>query len=197
MDESELKAYVEEHEEGARRRVGEEMRHSVRQAAAWRCFAELVRRHQLDLKKLLPEWINQHPALASRFAKARQLGPTQGFGLPLGGAPGAAQPASGAGWLLCGDAAALIDPLQGHGIDTAVRSGILAAAQVRRSCAAGEYEAAFLAQYAREVQAQLGPQLAHSHRLMRLLGTRPWLVNLGVQLAQVPAIRKLVQRLVG
>lgn len=45
MDESELKADVEERTEEARRRVGEEMRHSVRQAAAWRCFAELVRRH--------------------------------------------------------------------------------------------------------------------------------------------------------
>lgn len=160
-------------------------------------LTELVSRHQLDLKKLLQDWLTTHPALAARFAGARQLGPTRGFGLPLGGAPGPARPLSGAGWLLCGDAAALIDPLQGHGIDTAVRSGILAAGQARRACAAGEFGAEFLAEYAREVRRQLGPQLRHSHRLMRLLGTRPWLVNLGVRLARLPGMRALVQRLVG
>ena len=160
-------------------------------------LTELVSQHQLDLKKLLHEWTTQHPALASRFAQARQLEPTRGFGLPLGGAPGPTAPVSGAGFLLCGDAAALIDPLQGHGIDTAVRSGILAAGQARQAVAAGEYGAGFLAEYTRQVQAQLGPQLAHSHRLMRLLGTRPWLVNAGVQLARLPGMRGLVQQLVG
>lgn len=160
-------------------------------------LTELVTRHHLDLKKLLQEWLTTHPALAPRFAQARQLGPTRGFGLPLGGAPGLAAPISGAGWLLCGDAAALIDPLQGHGIDTAVRSGILAAEQARQACATSEYGAAVLAGYDQAVQRQLGPQLAHSHRLMRLLGTRPWLVNAGVRLAQLPGMRGLVQRLVG
>jgi len=160
-------------------------------------LTELVTQHHLDLKKLLQEWLTTHPVLAPRFAQARQLGATRGFGLPLGGAPGATQPISGAGWLLCGDAAALIDPLQGHGIDTAVRSGVLAAEQVRRACATGEFGAEFMANYSREVQRQLGPQLRHSHRLMRLLGTRPWLVNAGVRLAKLPGMRALVQRLVG
>ena len=160
-------------------------------------LTELVTANKLDLKQLLQEWVTQHPALAPRFAPARQLGPTRGFGLPLGGAPGPAQAVSGAGWLLCGDAAALIDPLQGHGIDTAVRSGILAAGQARRAVAASEFGAEFLADYAQEVQQQLGPQLAHSHRLLRLLGTRPWLVNAGVRLARLPGMRGLVQRLVG
>ncbi|NML64126.1 geranylgeranyl reductase family protein [Hymenobacter sp. RP-2-7] len=160
-------------------------------------LSELVSRHHLDLKKLLHEWVTAHPTLGPRFAQARQLGPTRGFGLPLGGAPGPAAPISGAGFLLCGDAAALIDPLQGHGIDTAVRSGILAAQQVRQACAMGEFGAAALAGYDRAVRQQLGPQLAHSHRLLRLLGTRPWLVNAGVRLAQLPGMRGLVQRLVG
>ena len=57
-------------------------------------LTELVTRHGLDLKQLLQQWVTQHPALAPRFAQARQLEATRGFGLPLGGAPGPA-PASG------------------------------------------------------------------------------------------------------
>jgi len=160
-------------------------------------LTELVTTHQVDLKKLLATWVHTHPALAPRFAGARQLGPTRGFGLPLGGAPGPAQPVAGAGWLLCGDAAALIDPLQGHGIDTAVESGILAAAQARRCCAADEVGAAFMQPYAEQVAHHIGQKLRQQHRLMRLLGTRPWLVNAAARLAAVPVVRAWLQRAMG
>jgi geranylgeranyl reductase family protein len=158
-------------------------------------LSELVAKHKIDLKKLLLDSLATHPGLASRFAQARQLGPIQGFGLPMGG--GRQRPASGAHFLLCGDAASLIDPLQGHGIDLAIRSGIMAAGQVRTCFEKQDFSADFMACYDAELQRQLGPQLAHSYRLQRLLGTRPWLMNLGTRLAQVPGLRRWAQRLVG
>jgi geranylgeranyl reductase family protein len=158
-------------------------------------LSELVSKHKIDLKKLLLESLATHPGLASRFAQARQLGPIQGFGLPMGG--GRQRPASGARFLLCGDAASLIDPLQGHGIDLAIRSGILAAGQVRACFEQQNFSAEFMGRYDAELQRQLGPQLAHSFRLQRLLGTRPWLMNLGTRLAQLPGLRRWAQRLVG
>ena len=160
-------------------------------------LTELVAAHKIDLKALLSEWLATHPALAGRFAQARQLGPTLGFGLPLGGAAGPAPAVGGRGFLLCGDAAALIDPLQGHGIDTAVESGILAAAQARRCCAAGEFGAAFMQPYAEQVQAQIGAKLRRHHRLMQLFSTRPWLVNAAVRLAAAPRLRRWLQGLLG
>lgn len=45
MDEAELKARMNECESRARQKIGLQLREPVRQAAAWRCFAELVRRH--------------------------------------------------------------------------------------------------------------------------------------------------------
>ena len=159
-------------------------------------LTEVVAAHHIDLKKLLADWLARHPALAGRFAGARQLGPTRGWGLPLGGAPGAAPPVAGAGWLLCGDAAGLIDPLQGHGIDTAVRSGILAAAQVRRCFAQPDFSADFMQAYAREIDREIGQTLRRSYRLMRLASTRPWLVEAAVGLAQVPLLRRGLQQLI-
>ncbi|MFD1469217.1 geranylgeranyl reductase family protein [Hymenobacter caeli] len=155
-----------------------------------------IAKQGVDLKKTLLELLATHPQLAGRFAQARALGPLAGFGLPLGtGRP--AHALAGAHWLLCGDAASLIDPLQGHGIDTAVKSGILAAAQAVACFAQQDFSTGFMQQYARAVQARLGPQLARSYRIMRFLGNKPWLVNAGVRLAQVPLARRWLQRLVG
>lgn len=158
-------------------------------------LSELVSQHKIDLKKLLLEQLATHPGLASRFREARQLGAIQGFGLPMGG--GRQRPASGMRFMLCGDAASLIDPLQGHGIDLAIRSGILAAGQVRACCERQNFSAGFMQGYDEQLRRQLGPQLAHSYRLQRLLGTRPWLMNLGARLARLPGLRGWAQRLVG
>ncbi len=158
-------------------------------------LSELVAKHKIDLRQLLLDNLATHPALAGRFAGARQMGPVAGFGLPIGG--GRQRPASGARFMLCGDAASLIDPLQGHGIDMAIRSGILAAAQVVQCLEQENFTAEFMQQYDAAVQRQLGPQLARSYRLMRLMGTRPWLMNLGVNLARLPGLGRWAQRLVG
>jgi len=158
-------------------------------------LSELVAQHKIDLRQLLLHNLATHPALAGRFAQARQLGPVRGFGLPIGG--GRQRAASGARFLLCGDAASLIDPLQGHGIDLAIRSGILAAHQLKQCMEQQDFSAGFMRQYDAALQQQLGPQLARSYRLMRLLGTRPWLLNLGTRLASLPGLGRWAQRLVG
>jgi geranylgeranyl reductase family protein len=158
-------------------------------------LSELVAKHKVDLKQLLLDTVQTHPELAGRFKEARQLGPVLGFGLPMGG--GRQRPCSGARFILCGDAASLIDPLQGHGIDMAVRSGIMAAAQARQCVAQNDFSAKFMYAYDAEVQRQLGPVLARNYRLMRLLGTRPWLLNLGARLAQLPGLGRRLQRLLG
>ncbi|AMR26309.1 hypothetical protein A0257_03820 [Hymenobacter psoromatis] len=158
-------------------------------------LSELVSKHKIDLRQLLLDNLATHPALAGRFAGARQLGPVRGFGLPIGG--GRQRPASGARFLLCGDAASLIDPLQGHGIDLAIRSGILAAEQAKQCVASQDFSAEQMQRYDAALHQQLGPQLARSYRLMRLLGTRPWLLNLGTRLARLPGLGRWARRLVG
>jgi len=158
-------------------------------------LAEVVAKHRVDLKQTLQRLLATHPALAGRFAGARQLGPTVGFGLPLGG--GRVRPISGERFMLCGDAASLIDPLQGHGIDTAIQSGILAAAQATACYATQDFSAAHVAGYDAQVAEKIGRKLAKSYRLMRFLSTKPWLVNAAVGLARVPGLKPWVQRAIG
>ena len=158
-------------------------------------LAEVVAEHKVDLKQTLQRLLATHPALAGRFAEARQLGPTVGFGLPLGG--GRVRPISGPRFMLCGDAASLIDPLQGHGIDTAIQSGTLAAAQATACFAKQDFGAAHMAEYDLQVAQKIGRKLAKSYRLMRFLSTKPWLVNAAVRLAHVPGLKPWVQKAIG
>ncbi|MBF9238286.1 geranylgeranyl reductase family protein [Hymenobacter sp. BT683] len=158
-------------------------------------LAEVVAQHKVDLKETMTRLLATHPALAGRFAGARQLGPIVGFGLPLGG--GRVRPISGERFILCGDAASLIDPLQGHGIDTAIQSGILAAGQAEACFKKQEYGAEFIQQYDAQVAEKIGRKLAKSYRLMRFLSNKAWLVNAAVSLAKVPGLKPWVQKAIG
>ena len=158
-------------------------------------LAEIVSQHKVDLKETLTRVLATHPELAGRFAQARLLGPIVGFGLPLGG--GRERSISGARFMLCGDAASLIDPLQGHGIDTAIQSGILAGAQAAACFARQDFSAGFMHQYDTQVARKIGRKLAKSYRLMRFLSNKAWLVNAAVRLARVPGLKPWVQRAIG
>ena len=158
-------------------------------------LAEVVAQHKVDLKETMQRLLATHPALAGRFAEARQLGPILGFGLPLGG--GRVRPVSGTRFMLCGDAASLIDPLQGHGIDTAMQSGILAAAQALACFEKQDFSAGFMQEYDAQVAYKIGRKLAKSYRLMRFLSNKAWLVNAAVRLARVPGLKPWVQRAIG
>ena len=157
-------------------------------------LAEEVTARRLNLKHELRELLATHPHLAPRFAEAEALTPITGFGLPLGGSP---RPLHGCRILLCGDAAALIDPLQGHGIDKAVHSGILAAAQVAACFEARRFDADFLAGYARQVHHRISRELRQRYRLMRFLAGKAWLVNLTVRAARWSWLRRQLIRAVG
>ncbi|WP_170172488.1 NAD(P)/FAD-dependent oxidoreductase [Hymenobacter rigui] len=157
-------------------------------------LSEDIARGKVDLKLVLSELLNTHPDLATRFRHARQLGPVQGFGLPLGGSR---RPLTGPRALLCGDAAALIDPLQGHGIDKAVISGILAAEHARRCCQAEDFSPASLRKYAVAVDQRFGSELRFRYGLMRWLARAPWVVEAAFRLSRWPWLQRRLVRAVG
>lgn len=157
-------------------------------------LSEDVAAQKLDLKKVLLAITREHPQVARRFAQAQQLGEVKGFGLPLGGK---SRPISGSRFLLCGDAASLIDPLQGHGIDTAIQSGILAAEQAKRCFEKQDFSAGHMRWYEQQVYQKIGKKLARSYRLMRFIATKPWLVNAGFGVARTAWVKKLLLKVVG
>lgn len=131
-----------------------------------------VKKRGVKLKELLEVCV-AHPRFRERFAGAERVGPVKGWGLPLGSKR---RTMVGAGWLLVGDAASLIDPFTGEGIGNAMISGEKAAQWARRAKDASDFSAAFLRGYESEVMDLLRGELRISYALQRL-GNWKWLLN--------------------
>ena len=118
--------------------------------------------------------MREHPMFRERFAGAKEVaGSRRGWVLPLGSKH---RPIAGNGWMLVGDAAALIDPFSGEGIGNAMVSGRLAAATATKALAARDLSQAALAPYEAAVRAELDRELQMSYKLQKL-GRHTWLLN--------------------
>jgi geranylgeranyl reductase family protein len=143
-----------------------------------------VSARKANLKQILDDALRRHPLLRERFADAVPTQKLEGWGLPLGSKMGTL---SGEGFLLTGDAAALIDPLTGEGVGNALYSGWLAAEAAAKAVTEGRSDAAFFRRhYDQRVRRCISPELrfsqwmGHLFRYPRLIdrffhriGTRP------------------------
>jgi len=102
-----------------------------------------------------------HPSLGRRFARAKMQGRLRGWNLPLASIR---RPLHGDGFILTGDAAGLVDPLWGHGIDNAMISGQIAGKVLSRVCRGQDFSAAALQLYADAVWEALGPYFKFARR---------------------------------
>lgn len=139
--------------------------------------SDVARKHKINLKEAMNELIRTYEPIRRRFADAVAEGPVNGYGLPLGSRKRAL---SGEGFLLLGDAGALIDPFTGEGIGNAMISGIKAAETIVE--AAGDFSASSLLRYDESVYKRLWPELSLSKTMQQLVG-QPWLFNMVVNKA--------------
>lgn len=132
-----------------------------------------IARDGVKLRQLLEAWPKRVPALAERLDNAQLEGRVQGFGLPIGSKR---RPNYGDHFMLVGDAAGLIDPLGGHGIDTAMLSGQYAAQRAIAAHQVQDFSAGFLAGYNERLYAQLGASFDQRNRAMRFFNRYPKLL---------------------
>lgn len=97
--------------------------------------------------------------------------------------------------MLCGDAAALIDPIGGNGIDNAMWSGSLAAEQAIQCFRNGDFSATHMKKFDKAVYKKIGSQLFYSTCLMRLFQRFPSLFNKIASILQYRTITNLLIRL--
>ncbi len=128
----------------------------------------------INIKKAFAHLIATDNNLAKYFEGATKTTDVQGFKLPLYNKQVAI---SGNAYMLCGDAAHLIDPLQGHGIDKAMHSGYIAAQQVIACFANNNFSAKFMQQYDTNVYATIGKELQRNNRIMKLISSMPFLAD--------------------
>lgn len=146
-------------------------------------------KHNIKLREVMDSIISQEPNVKPLFATAEKVSEVKGFGLPIGGKE---IPISGEGYMLAGDAASLIDPLQGHGIDKAAYSGIFAAQQAVACFEKNDFSVDFLKLYDQKVYAKYGAELKRNYQLMRMLNKQPWVVNIAAKFANIPFVKKAV-----
>lgn len=125
-------------------------------------------RHTLDQ-------ITGSDAFAHRFRNATLVDTIDGFKLPIWTKK---TTISGHRFMLCGDAASLIDPIQGHGIDHGMWSGILAAKQIEACFRKNNFSAANMLDYDIMINQKLGKDLRNNYLLMRVLIQFPILIRL-------------------
>lgn len=147
--------------------------------------------NRVSLKKALKEIIRSHPELKVRFEGAKFLSEIKGFGLPLGSR---FSKISGEGFMLCGDAGSLIDPLQGHGIDKAMWSGKWAAEQAIKCIRKNQFDAEFMSNYDRKVYKKLGMEFRRNHLILKAMTKFPSLLNVITFLGQNAFIKSVFQK---
>ena len=136
-------------------------------------LSSTVSKKKVNLKETLQTLLKTHPHLADRFKNAKPLETVKGYGLPLGSKK---RNISGEGFLLTGDAAALIDPFSGEGIANAIRSGRVAAEHVIKCCEEQNFSAVFNKAYDKEIYHRMWKEFKISRTLQTLI-SYPLLFN--------------------
>lgn len=113
-------------------------------------FDRTLPNQHLSSQQLLQQLLDS-PLLKHRFAQAERLGRIQGWYLPLADER---LNLHGNGFILVGDAAGLIDPFMGHGIDTAMISGKIAGELLGTICRNNDFSARALQIYTNAIWQQ-------------------------------------------
>lgn len=144
-------------------------------------IAQNPKNDSINLSESLEYILTKIPRVASRFTHAEPLDKIKEFSLPIWTKK---QELSGNRFMLCGDAASLTDPMQGHGIDKGMWSGIYAAQQAMDCFRQNRFDAKFISHYDERVFKQLGTELKRSAFFMRTVLKFPRLVNAMVWVGQ-------------
>ena len=142
-------------------------------------YAGELERSSRKLRDILDEFVATEPNVKDRFRDAKPIGRPIGWPLPVSTLH---RPTVFEGAMLCGDAAALVDPLTGEGIWTALVSGRTAARAALAALRSDDASRSVLAAHEREWRAIVGGYLS-SGRLLKNLAKSSSLMNLIVHRA--------------
>jgi geranylgeranyl reductase family protein len=133
-----------------------------------------ISKQKMDLRSTMSHIIDSVPYIKKRFEHAERIDKIEGFGLPLGSRK---VTMSGDHFMLCGDAASLIDPLSGEGIGQAIVSGRYAGWQAKKCFTQNNFSADFMQDYDKQVYAKFWKRHQKNYRIQQIIADRDWLVN--------------------
>jgi menaquinone-9 beta-reductase len=131
-----------------------------------------MQKQNKKLPQLMEHAIKEDSLFKERFKDAKRISEIKGWTLPLGSFR---RKAHGDGYVLCGDAASLIDPFSGEGVGNAMTSGYLAAEHIQKALKAKNYSREFLKAYEEELWNTIGDELRTSYFLQKVGRIKPLL----------------------
>jgi menaquinone-9 beta-reductase len=144
-------------------------------------YVNRTRRSGVNLKESLLRFIKNNRYTAERLSQARQIGPIKGY--PLRSRMNSVIPFDD-NILVAGEAAGLVNPLNGEGIATAMLSGELAARHAVIALAKGDFSRWQLRAYASDLRQQIGRNHAAAAFLRWVLG-HPAIMNYAIRRVQL------------
>jgi len=136
-------------------------------------LSSVISKRRMDLRACLQRVVEEIPYVSDRFKNAERVGKIEGFGLPLGSRK---VPMSGDRFMLCGDAASLIDPLSGEGIGQAIVSGRYAGWHAKKCFEENNFSAGFMKQYDAQVYEKFWSRHRKNYFIQQLMNNE-WLLN--------------------
>jgi geranylgeranyl reductase family protein len=136
-------------------------------------LSSVISKRRMDLRACLQRVVEEIPYVSDRFKNAQRIGKIEGFGLPLGSRK---VPMSGDRFMLCGDAASLIDPLSGEGIGQAIVSGRYAGWHAKKCFDENDFSAGFMKRYDEQVYQKFWSRHRKNYIVQRLMNSE-WLLN--------------------
>jgi geranylgeranyl reductase family protein len=133
-----------------------------------------MKKKNIDLKEAFLKEIRENPIFIKRFEDAELVGEIKGWNLPLASYH---RKCYGNGFLLLGDAAALIDPLSGEGVGSAMISGKIAAQIAIESMEKNDFSEKFLKEYDKRLWEILGHDFETSYKIQTTAKRFPFLVD--------------------
>ena len=118
-----------------------------------------------NARHVLEHFLRQHDEMRRRLGTAEQVGEIKGYPIRT---DFPSHPVHGPGYLIVGEAAGLVNPVTGEGIDLAMESGVLAAEAAHAALSRGDVSAAGLRPYERVLKRRF----ARTFRGLRLLRSR-------------------------
>jgi menaquinone-9 beta-reductase len=151
-----------------------------------------ARTTKVDVKKTFATLLATDKNIKHLFNTAEAITKVEGFKLPLYTKQ---IPISTANCMLCGDAANLIDPIQGHGIDKAMESGRLAAVQAMQCFASNNFAAETMVQYDKTIYATIGKELHRNTKILKVMTRMPWVLDVVARLGNWKVVKGWLRRL--
>lgn len=127
------------------------------------------------IQELMQQWIQTDVHLRERFAHAQMVSPMQGGLIPYNIN---VFNCSGDNYMICGDAASLIDPISGGGIGSAMLSGHLAATYAIACCKDQDFSAKATKKYEDHLKKRIQKEIKTRYYIQQKITKHPSVLDI-------------------